>query len=147
MLRLEPATLAHIGKLAPLFNAYRQFYEQASDMYGADVYLRQRLANGESVVWIAFWDEQPAGFTQLYPMWSSVSMRRVWVLNDLFVHPDFRQKGIATALMEAAKQYAMETGAKGLVLETGVTNVAAQALYEKQGWKKETTAYTYFINI
>ncbi|GIK67553.1 MAG: N-acetyltransferase [Chloroflexota bacterium] len=139
------ATLDHLDAVAPLFDGYRQFYQQPSDLAAARSFLRARLSQGESVIFLAEIHGRPAGFTQLYPSWSSVSMRRLWILNDLFVHPDFRQRGVGEGLLERARQYAIETDAKGLMLETAVDNLPAQRLYERLGWVREVEFYTYTL--
>ena len=128
----------HLDDLAALFDGYRQFYGQRSDLAAAQAFLRERIERDESVIYIAYLDgEEAAGFTQLYPSFSSVSMKRLWILNDLFVHSDARRGGVARALLERARQHALETGAKGLILNTAVTNRPAQTLYESCGWTRE----------
>ena len=82
-IRMLRATLEHLGEVAPLFDLYRQFYEQPPDLEGAREFVRERLERGESVIFLARAGERPAGFTQLYPSFSSVSMRRLWNLKDL----------------------------------------------------------------
>lgn len=139
------ATLDHLDMLVPLFDGYRQFYKKPTDPEGAREFLRERLANNESVVFIALLDGLGAGFTQLYPLFTSVSMKRFWLLNDLFVAPDARQKRIGEMLLERAKQHAIETGAHGMMLETAVDNFTAQRLYERMGWIRETEFYVYNI--
>lgn len=124
---------------APLFDAYRQFYGQRSDVGSARAFLAERLRRDESVVFLAL-DGKPAaavGFMQLYPSFSSVSLRRLWILNDLFVHPDGRRGGVGRRLLERAREWAVETQAKGLVLATAVSNKSAQSLYESCGWKRD----------
>lgn len=137
MLTVQQATIENVDIIAPIFDAYRQFYQQPAALQQAHAFIKDRLEHNESVIFLASWQNQPAGFTQLYPLFSSISLRRTWVLNDLYVLSEFRQKGIATALLEAAKAYVKNTGARGLTLETGTTNRSAQALYEKNGWKRE----------
>ena len=128
----------HLDGLAPLFDGYRQFYGQRSDLAAARAFLGDRIERDESVIYIAYADGgEAAGFTQLYPSFSSVSLKRLWVLNDLFVRSDIRRGGVGRALLERATQHALETGAKGLVLNTARTNKAAQTLYESCGWKRE----------
>lgn len=140
------ATLDHLDTITPLFDGYRQFYQQPSDLTAARSFLRARLSQGESVIFLAEIHGRAAGFTQLYPSWSSVSMRRLWILNDLFVHPDFRQRGVGEGLLERARQFAIETDAKGLMLETAVDNLPAQRLYERLGWVREVEFYTYTLS-
>jgi GNAT superfamily N-acetyltransferase len=131
------AELDDLDVLAPLFDAYRRFYGQPSDLAGARTILADRFKRGESVIFLAVVDGAIVGFTQLYPSFSSVSMKRLWVLNDLFVTPDARKSGAGRALLERAERWAAETGAKGLTLSTQLTNLGAQRLYEACGWTKD----------
>lgn len=136
MIVIRKAVPEDVGQLVPLFDAYRQFYKQAPDLEGARKFLAERMERGESVVFMAFEDDRALGFTQLYPQFSSVGMDRNWLLNDLYVDERARKKGVATQLLEAARAWGHETGARWLLLETGVDNYAAQALYEKAGWSR-----------
>ena len=139
--------LKHVQIVAPLFDAYRQFYEQPADAQRAYDYLYTRISKDESVIFVAVKGSTPLGFTQLYPTFSSVSLKSVWVLNDLFVSPDARQLGVGTALLERAREFAIETQSKGLMLQTATDNKAAQALYEKLGWENDTEFFTYYLNV
>lgn len=142
------ATADHLDHLAPLFDGYRQFYQQPSDVASARAFLAERLAHQESVIFLALDDQgQGLGFTQLYPTFSSISLRRLWILNDLFVAPNARQRGVASHLLEAARQHAIQTNAKGLTLQTAHTNLPAQALYESLGWQWDTEYRSYFLAV
>lgn len=143
-IQIRRASIEQLDDVVPLFDGYRQFYKQASDLPGARRFLGERLLRGESVILVAYIDEQAVGFTQLYPLFSSVSMERVWVLNDLFVKPDLRGHGVGEALLEQAATFSQSMGAKGLALETEVTNVGAQRLYERNGYHREDDVYHYF---
>ncbi len=127
-----------LDDLVPLFDAYRQFYGQRSDLAAARAFLGDRLDRDESVLYLAYLNpREPAGFTQLYPSFSSVSLKRLWILNDLFARADIRRGGVGRALLERARQHAADTGAKGLILSTAVTNKPAQTLYESCGWQRD----------
>ncbi|WP_339200607.1 GNAT family N-acetyltransferase [Peribacillus sp. FSL P2-0133] len=141
---IQKATLHELESLTELFDLYRVFYEQASDPGRAREFLRERLTNGESVVFMAYGEGNPIGFVQLYPSFSSVSMMRSWVLNDLFVKESARKKGFGEELLNAAITFARETGAKGVSLETGKDNVNAQKLYEKIGFVRESNHFYFF---
>ena len=132
--------------LVPLFDGYRQFYEQASNLSAARDFLRQRFARDESVIFIAHDGGQAAGFAQLYPTFSSVSIAPIVVLNDLFVAPEARKKGVGRLLLEAAARHAKDTGAIRLTLTTATTNTTAQALYESAGWKRDERFFTYHLS-
>ncbi len=132
--RTVRAELDDLDALVPLFDGYRVFYGQPSDLDGARAFLADRLKRGESVIFLAVAEGEIVGFTQLYPSFSSVSMKRLWVLNDLYVEPDSRQSGAGRALVLRAERWATETGAKGLTLSTQITNLSAQRLYEACGW-------------
>ena len=93
------ASPGHLELMVPLFDAYRQFYKQRSDVAGSREFLRERLEHGESVVFLAMRNGDAVGFMQLYPSFDSIAMKRLWVLNDLFVVPEVRQSGVAKLLM------------------------------------------------
>ena len=140
-LAISRAGPADLDALALLFDAYRGFYGQASDVAGARDWLRSRLRVGESVVLVAKRAGAAVGFVQLYPMFSSVRMARTWILNDLFVDAAARRGGVARALLDAAASFAREDGAAGLSLETGRDNAAARALYRAAGWHEDDTQW------
>ena len=128
-----------LDALSVLFDAYRVFYEKDSDPDGARAFMSARLSKGDSVVFIAT-DESGAylGFTQLYPLFSSVRMKSVWLLNDLFVARSARRRGVGHALMVRAQAFANETGAAGLELATAKDNEEAKSVYHDLGWKLDT---------
>lgn len=137
------ATLEDLEGVARLFDGYRVFYSQQSDVNAARNYIEQRLKKEDSVIFTAKDGDVYLGFTQLYPMFSSVSMKRTWVLNDLYVAPEARKRGVGERLMEKAKEFALESGAKSLSLSTAADNRSAQRLYEKLGYRRDTEFYSY----
>ena len=143
-MNIQKATLNDLDALTELFDLYRLFYEQKSDLIGAKEFLQERLRNEESIVFIAYDEHDAVGFTQLFPSFSSVSMQRSWVLNDLYVKESARRRGVAEKLIKTAIDFAEETGAKGVLLETAEGNVNAQKLYEKIGFKRESSYFYYF---
>lgn len=147
MLHARRAVMADLESVAQLFDAYRQFYGQASDPSLAQSFIRERLSNQESVIFIAENEQGAAvGFTQLYPSFSSVSACRIWILNDLFTAPAIRGKGAGRALLMAAREHAIATGAQRLALSTAHAN-PAQKLYEALGYKRETGFYNYELTL
>ncbi|MEL7531801.1 MAG: GNAT family N-acetyltransferase [Bacteroidota bacterium] len=144
---IKAAEIQDIPHIARLFDAYRVFYEQASDLEAAANYLRDRLQKGESqIYWAQDLSGTGLGFVQLYPSFSSVSMQRLWILNDLFVAEQARRMGVGEGLMERAKEMAISTKAKGLQLETGENNLKAQSLYEKLGYVKNDEYFVYYLS-
>jgi ribosomal protein S18 acetylase RimI-like enzyme len=142
-LKVTQAGLEHLAELAPMFDSYRVFYRQKSSPEAALEFLQQRLSKADSVIFLADVDGEAAGFTQLYPMFTSVGMARIWILNDLFVPNEFRRRGVAEALMKTAVEFARSEGAVSISLETQQSNTQASALYQKLGWKKEDE-YDYY---
>lgn len=135
---VRPATLHDLDALVPLFDGYRQFYGKPSDEHGAREFLIARLRLNESLILLARDTHGLAmGFTQLYPLFSSVRMVRTWLLNDLFVAAHARRQGVAKALLEAAATHAKKLGAASLSLSTAHDNLPAQALYESLGWQRD----------
>ncbi len=141
------ADSSNIPKLANLFNQYRIFYGEETNLQAATDFLKSRFNNKDSVILVALENSQMGGFIQLYPSFSSVGMQKIWVLNDLFVDPDFRRQNVARNLMEAAKKYAKETDAFRIDLATQVSNVFAQNLYESMGYIKNESFFHYSLPI
>jgi len=137
-MNIRKATIEDIEQLSDLFDLYRIWYNQPSDIVGAKRFLSERIKSNESTVLVAEDGGKLIGFTQLYPVFSSVGMKRAWILNDLYVHATVRKQGIAARLLEAAKQEGIKTGARYLVLQTNADNYTAQSVYEKNGWKRVT---------
>lgn len=135
--RIGRAGLDDLRQLVPLFDTYRQFYEQPSDLPRAERHLRERLARGESLVWIAWQDGQALGFCQCYPTFCSIAAAPIFALYDLFVQPAARGLGVARSLMQAAEDEARVRGCVRLDLSTARTNRPAQALYESLGWQRD----------
>lgn len=133
---IQPATLSDLDELSQLFDAYRVFYGKASDRTGALAFLQARLELGESVIYVAKDREEATvlGFVQLYPLFSSTRMKRLWLLNDLYVIPEWRGRGISIALIDAAKSLCRSTGACGLMLETAKDNDIGNQLYPRTGF-------------
>ncbi|MGK0386977.1 MAG: ribosomal protein S18 acetylase RimI-like enzyme [Patiriisocius sp.] len=137
------ATLENIKQLVPLFDGYRVFYKQESNLAAAEAFLTARFQQEDAIILLALdSDQTPMGFTQLYPSFSSVSMQRTYILNDLYVAGNFRKKGVGEALLNTAKKITISKKAKGLTLETDLSN-PAQHLYERLDWKKDTHVLHY----
>lgn len=147
---IKKADLNDLENISILFNQYRIFYGQTSSIDAARAFIKNRIANHESVIFIAYNEEgqpKPLGFVQLYPSFSSISMKRVWVLNDLYVEEDARRHGVAEMLMNKAGSFALETGSKGITLCTAIDNIPAQKLYEKMGYSQNTSYFYYNLFI
>ncbi|MCT1539088.1 MULTISPECIES: GNAT family N-acetyltransferase [Lysinibacillus] len=131
--------------VVPLFNAYREFYGQSSDLQQAEQFIQERVMGAESIIFLAYLEEEPVGFAQLFPVFSSVAMKRAFLLNDLFVAKQARKQGVAQALMEQCYIYCQQEDARYMMLETARDNVQAQKLYEKMGMTIDETVYYYSI--
>lgn len=141
------ATMEDLDGVSNLFNLYRVFYEQTSEIEGAKAYIKQRLEHKDSVIFVVKDHQRYVGFTQLYPTFSSISMKKAWILNDLYVDTEARNQGIGEKLLNKAKDLAIETGAKSIVLETAPDNAASQRLYEKNGYIRDSQFYHYELNL
>jgi len=148
-MKIKKVTIEDVELVAPLFDLYRQFYEQHPDLASAVNFLTQRISNNESVIFLACDEKTDAslGFVQLYPSFSSVSMKRIWILNDLFIHSDYRRKGIAEELIYRIKSFASETNAKGVLLETHLDNTEAKKLYDKTGFVMDEEHSYYYLEV
>ncbi|WP_346318099.1 GNAT family N-acetyltransferase [Chitinophaga sp. YIM B06452] len=146
-MQIIKATTDHLPQLAVLFDLYRQHYEQQPDVEGAEQYLAERLVQNESVIYVAEEGGELVGFTQLYPVFSSIGMKKAWILNDLYVAENHRRKGAARGLLEASRELGKATDARYLMLQTHITNTKARALYESNGWKLDDEFYYYYLSI
>jgi len=147
-IRIIETDESHVERIAPLFDQYRVFYEQPSDLELAGRFIQERLSGGDSVIYLAVdGADADVGFVQLYPTFSSVAARSTWILNDLFVLPGLRGKGIGRLLLERARELAINSGARGLALSTARDNVRAQGLYESFGFERDTRFYHYFFSV
>ncbi|WBL13743.1 GNAT family N-acetyltransferase [Sutcliffiella sp. NC1] len=141
------ATKNDVGGVSNLFNLYRMFYNQPSDLEGARSYITERMEKGDSVIFVAKIDDEYVGFTQLYPTFSSISMKKAWILNDLYVDEQARGQGVGEKLLQRAKELAVQTGAKSISLSTALDNYTAQRLYEKNGYERDEHFYQYELSL
>jgi ribosomal protein S18 acetylase RimI-like enzyme len=146
-MEIYQATIDDLEGVSDLFNLYRKFYQQESDLEGAKTYIKKRIESKDSVIFVVKDKQKYVGFTQLYPTFSSISMKRAWILNDLYVDEEARKQGIGEMLLQKAKEYATETGAKSVSLSTAPDNYSAQRLYEKNGYKKDSQFLYYELSL
>ncbi len=140
---VREAGLSDLAPLVALFDQYRRFQGQPGDLAGARAFLQSRLANRESIIFVAEGQGQPVGFAQLFPSFSSVSLKRVFILNDLFVSQSARRTGVASQLLCALEAYAWSNDAARVTLNVARQNANAQALYEASGWKQDAVFFMY----
>lgn len=146
-IKVKQADLTDVEAIVPLFDGYRKFYRANSDPEAVREFLTERFKQNESVIFIAHESETAVGFTQLYPSFSSVSLARTFILNDLFVTPESRKQGVGSLLLSAAVDFAKSMKAIRLTLSTEVTNETAQALYESKGWIRNQQFYSYDFTV
>lgn len=142
-MEIKKSQLSDLPKVHQLFCSYLKFYQQEVDQVRSWEFLRQRLAQNESAIFIAEVNEVACGFVQLYPCFSSLSQSHTWILNDLFVDSNLRKNGIGQKLIETAVAFTKQSGAAGLSLQTAIDNISAQKLYERLGWVKDVKYLTY----
>lgn len=144
---IRQATEIDIIPVSEIVKKYRGFYGiTAQDIQEIQAFVRERLIQSESVIIIAVNDETNSvvGFVQLYPVFSTVSLQRQWLLNDFYVESEERGKGIGSALMETVKEH-FRNKAKGFILVTEKTNAGAKRFYDRHGWKTDHfDFYCYF---
>jgi len=148
MSKIVQAEIEHLREVSRLFNLYRIFYKEKDDLDSAKQFIKQRLENGDSTIFISINDDASLnGFVQLYPSFCSVSMIPILILYDLFVDPNIRTKGIGRSLMNKAEQYAQENGFKRLELSTAKDNFIGQSLYESLGYEVDDEFLHYSLEI
>jgi ribosomal protein S18 acetylase RimI-like enzyme len=143
---IRRATVADLDRVAPLFDAYRQFYRKASDLPLARRFLAERFERGDSTIFLALGAADASlGFVQLFPSLSSGAAARIFILNDLYVAPDARKAGVGRSLLRVAADFGRAEGAVRLTLSTELTNAPARALYEAAGWRPDEAFLVYHL--
>ena len=138
------AGIKDLEKIAPLFDAYRQFYEQEPNLEFAREFIGARLNKNESIIFIVEDESQSAlGFCQIYPSFCSVIASPIYTLSDLFVSANARKSGLGKLLLEQAREHAQASGIPRMDLTTAKTNLTAQSLYESLGWVRDDIYYAY----
>jgi len=140
-MKIRRAERRDLVQLTLLFNNYRKFYGQPQDLEACKTFIKRRLENNDSFIFVAVHKSQLLGFVQLYSSISSVAMEKIYILNDLFVSELARNRGVAHKLMQRSEEFANNNQACRLVLETGKDNLLAQKLYVKRGWEKDFETY------
>ena len=140
---VRQAVFSDLEELSDLFDQYRVFQGQQSDVAAARSFLQARFDHGESVIFIAHDGAVPLGFAQLYPSYSSTALARVFILNDLFVQEVGRRKGVASGLLAALEGYAWVHGAARITLNVARGNKSGQELYEAKGWSRDSQFFMY----
>ncbi|MFM7344771.1 MAG: GNAT family N-acetyltransferase [Tagaea sp.] len=146
-LALSPIGLDDIDDLLPLLLGYRVFYKREPLPEESRAYMRARFAAGDYAGFLARLDGKPAGFAILSPTFSSGVMKRIWLLNDIFVEPSLRKAGVGAALMKRVEEFGRETGAGRIDLFTAQDNKTAQSVYERAGYARDTVFFRYQKNL
>ena len=134
-MEINQISIANYKEVVELFDHYRIFYKQSSDILLAEKFIKERLSNNQSMIFVAYEHAIPIGFTQLYPSYSSVRAVKRWILNDLYVEKEYRKSGVGKALIQKALKFAKENDAVTVKLETAKDNYTAKALYESIGFE------------
>jgi ribosomal protein S18 acetylase RimI-like enzyme len=137
------ANTSHTDEITPLFDAYRVFYRAPSDIEASRQFIHERLERNESVIFLALDKDKAVGFVQLYPLFASVWLKPLWLLNDLYVDISARKGGVGEALMHEAEDFAKQSDSRGLFLRTATDNFPAQRLYERCDWIRDKKFYRY----
>ncbi len=141
---IERAGPGDLDALLPLFQAYLAFYRRKHPDDAARSFLSERLERGDAAIFLARDAAGAAvGFAQLYPLFSSLELRPMWLLNDLYVAPAARRGGVALALLRRAEAFARETGAARITLDTAISNRTAQRVYQNAGWSRDDEFVVY----
>ena len=148
-MRIVQATLEHLDQLTPLFVDYREHFGQLAYPDSSRSFLEKRISRKESVIYLALADDEDKllGYCQLFPSYSSLSLKRVWILNDIYVAEDARRMLVADRLLQTAKQMAKETNAVRMRVATSVSNEVAQKTYESIGFREDTRFKNYILEL
>ena len=146
-LRIRQATIQDLSKILLIFDDYREYFKQPKDPVSVERFLFEKFEHFESVIFIAQLQDEVVGFAQLYPVFSSLTLQRVWLLNDFFIAEECRGSGVGTQLFAKVKEFTLLTKSKGIELSVEHTNKKAWAFWEKQGFKIDEEFRYYFYKL
>ncbi len=129
MITIKRASILHLEQLHLLFEEYRTFYHMPANKPQSMAFLNARFKQNDSLIFIAFMEHMAVGFVQIYPLFSSAAMKKIWLLNDLYVNPLARRKGVARKLLTTVENEAKKQSIFSIKLATAVDNHQAKALY------------------
>ena len=141
------ATKEHYKDVGALFDLYRQFYKYKSNLKDSTKYIKDRINQNESFIFICFYKKEPAGFVQLYETFDSLNINKKLILYDLYVDKKYRKNGIGRKLMDKAKKLAKFKKIQNIELSTAKNNKKAQSLYESLDYKRDKEYYNYFLEL
>jgi GNAT superfamily N-acetyltransferase len=146
-LTIRQATIQDLPHIVPIFDSYRDYFNQQKDPVLVEHFLFEKFEHRESVIYIAQQQDEVIGFAQLYPLFSSLTLQRVWLLNDFFIAEEFRGSGVGTQLFMSVKEFTLLTKSKGIELSVEHTNKKAWTFWEKQGFKQDEEFRYYFYKL
>ncbi len=141
---VRQAVITDVERLASVFDAYRVHFGQQSRRQEAEEFLFQRFEHRESIIFVAEGNGQILAMAQLYPAFSSLTLQRIWILNDFFVVEDVRSRGVGRRLLAAVKEFSLASRAKGIELSVEHTNARAWAFWEREGFLRDEE-FRYYI--
>lgn len=146
-IKIKRALYEDANAITHLFHKYRSFYGYDGNIVQEKEFLQNRITNNEAVIFFADSKSEAVGFMQLYPLFSSTRMKKLWLLNDLYVDESSRGQGIAKALLQEAKTFSKQTGSCGFYLETAKTNTEANRLYLSSNLTLDEEHHYYYFEI
>jgi len=148
-MKIIKANKNYLNLIAPLFDAYRVFYKQDSDILEAEKFISERLENSDSIILLVTnqAEDEAFGFAQIYPSFTSIGMKKIFILNDLYVNEEYRKTGLARMLLEEVKSLAKENNVSKITLKTAHSNIIAKRLYESLGYERDNEFLSYNIGV
>ena len=143
MIKVRQTTISDLSEVSEIFNKYRQFQGEKNDLIASRQFINERFEHSESTIFIAENGSKIVGFAQLYPLFSSVSLSRVFILNDLYVCESVRRRGVAKELLKSVEEFAFSKNASRVTLNVAIDNVKGQALYKAANWKQDEQFYMF----
>jgi GNAT superfamily N-acetyltransferase len=137
MLKIRPAVAADVPLILEFIRALAEYERepQAAVATAADLLRDGFGAQPKFRVVIAEWNGEPAGFAFFFYNYSTWQGRPGLWLEDLFVHPHFRGKGIGKALLVHLAQIALRENCGRFVWQVLDWNTPAIDFYQSLGAK------------
>lgn len=144
-MRIIQASLEHLDQLTPMFIRYREFYNAMPQHELSKAFLSQRLKTKEAIVFMAIEADDPLGFCLIYPSFSSVLLRPIWIINDMYVTEVSRRKQVANQLIQKVAEQARDNNVVRLRVSIHASNAIAQRLYESADFLEDQHFRSYIL--
>jgi len=113
-LQIRPADESDVPLILDFIRRLAEYERRPQDVTATEDQLRETLfgARPAAEVLLAYWNGESAGFAVYFGTYATFAAQAGIYLEDVYVHPHLRGKGIGSALMRRVAEIAVERGGR-----------------------------------